>query len=500
MHEPNALRRPARGRRSQGWRSPGTERMTGRLNLHAGVLRIGMLSATGQCMPLLTLGISHHTAPIEVRERVALSSDDRRRKLKSLLAVDGVAEAFLLATCNRTEIYCYGPKPETGAILDWVHDSWNLQGDRLDQYFYMHEDAEAVRHLIRVAGGMDSLVLGESQILGQLKQAWQEAREARAVGNLLDRLCLHAVTTAKSIRSESAIGDEPISVAYTAIVLARQLFSDLGTRHVVLVGAGEMIELCARHLRQQGVTRLSIANRDPQKAELLAEQLGATPVALADLDDALPEADILITSTSSSRPVVTLDAVKKALAARRHRPMFIVDIAVPRDVEPEVGKLDDVYLYSIDDLQQVVDENLHKRNSAARAAEPDIDAAVDDFIRWMNGSRAADSLQLMRRSAHEHSRELVERALRRMEAGHDPKAVLEQLGSTLTNRILHAPTKHLRQAAEENDIDMIATINRIYAPPADQASGDGGGDEVDHDEDAAAPENPEPSRSGGDSR
>ncbi len=493
MREPNALRWPAPGRRPRGRESPESARKTIRLNLPAGVLRIGMLSATGQGMPLLTLGISHHTAPIEIRERVALSSGDRRRKLKSLLAVEGVDEAFLLATCNRTEIYCYGPKPQTGTILDWVHDSWHLEGDRLDPYFYMREDAEAVRHLIRVAGGMDSLALGESQILGQLKQAWQEAREAQAVGSLLDRLCQHAVTTAKSIRHESAIGEEPISVAYTAIVLARQLFSDLDTCHVVLVGAGEMIELCARHLRRQGVTRLSIANRDPQKAERLAEELGASPVALANLDDALPEADILITSTASDRPVVTLDAVKKALAARRHRPMFIVDIAVPRDVEPEVQKLDDVYLYSIDDLQQVVDENLDKRNSAARAAEPNIDAAVDEFIRWMKGSRAADSLQLMRKSGHEHSRELVERALRRLEAGHDPKAVLEQLGSTLTNRILHAPSRHLREAAEQDDIDMLATINRIYAPLADEAGGDGS----DHDENGAEPKGPGLSESGG---
>lgn len=431
-----------------------------------------MPSATGERMPLLTLGISHHTAPIEIRERVALSSADRWSKLKSLLAIDGVEEALLLSTCNRTELYCYGPRPEPESLLGWVHDSWNLGQDRLDEYFYSHLDADAVRHLIRVAGGMDSLVLGESQILGQIKQAWQEAREANATGNLLDRLCQHAVTTAKSLRHHSAIGDEPISVAYTAIVLARRLFSDLESRNVLLIGAGEMIELCARHLKKHGVERLSIANRDPARAERLATDLGATPVDLAKLEDVLPTADILITSTASDRPVVTLEAVKKALSKRRHKPMFIVDIAVPRDVEPAVEKLDDVYLYTIDDLQQVVDENLDKRHSAAAAAEPDIDVAVAEFIRWMNGSRAANALQLMRENAHDHSRELVERALRRLEAGHEPKAVLEQLGSTLTNRILHAPSKHLRQAAEQDDLDMIATINRIYAPPEEPESGD----------------------------
>lgn len=437
-------------------------------------------------MPLLTIGISHHTAPIAIRERVALTSGDHSGRLKSLVAVPGVDEALLLATCNRTELYCAGQEPASEALLDWVHEAWGLDEERLDRYFYSHLDAEAVRHLIRVAGGMDSLVLGESQILGQLKRAWQDAREAGTIGNLLDRLCQHAVTTAKLIRHQTAIGEKPISVAYTAIILARRLFSDLDSRRVLLVGAGEMIELCARHLIQRGVTRLSIANRDPEKATRLAAELGATPVAFADIESALPEADILITSTSSERPVITLEAVRRALSLRRHRPMFIVDIAVPRDVEPAVESLDDVYLYTIDDLQQVVDENLEQRSTAARAAEPDIEAAVDEFIRWMHGARAADSLQLMRESAHVHSRELVERAMRRLEAGHDPKAVLEQLGSTLTNRILHAPSKHLRQAAEQNELDTIATINRIFAPEG----GPGVTPEDDGSEQASPPEQP----------
>ncbi len=437
------------------------------MNLCDTVLRIGLRRVASNCMPLVTLGISHHTAPIEIRERVALSSGDHSDILKSLLAMDGVEEALLLSTCNRTELYCSGPNPDPDSLLGWVHDSWGLGEERLDQYFYDHRDAEAVRHLIRVAGGMDSLVLGESEILGQLKKAWAEAREAETVGNLLDRLCQHAVTTAKAIRHQSAIGDEPISVAYTAIVLARRLFSDLDSRHVLLLGAGEMIELCARHLMQHGVTRLTIANRDFSRAEALASALNATPLALADLDEVLPNADILISSTSSDQPIVTLQAVKAALAKRRHKPMFMVDIAVPRDVEPAVDKLDDVYLYTIDDLQQVVDENLLKRSNAAEAVEPEVEAAVASFIRWMNGKRATDSLQTLRENAHVHSRELVDRAMRRLEAGHDPRSVLEQLGNTLTNRILHAPLKHLREAAEHDDLDMIATINRIYAPLTD---------------------------------
>jgi glutamyl-tRNA reductase len=427
-----------------------------------------MRQGTEQAMPLLTIGISHRTAPIEVRERVALSSSEHLNKLTSLRTLEGVDEALMLATCNRLEIYCYGPGPDLEAVLDWVHESWGLESDRLDEYFYWHQDTEAIRHLMRVAGGMDSLVLGESQILGQLKLAWDTARSAETAGTIIDRLCQHAVTAAKSIRHHGAVGDEPISVAYTAIVLARRLFSDLSARRVLLVGAGEMIELCARHLNQHGVKHLAIANRDAERAQRLAQELGAKAIALSELSEALPRADILITSTASTRPIVKLDVVREAMIARRRQPMFIVDIAVPRDVEPAVGELDDVYLYTIDDLQQVVDENLDRRSTAVREAEPDIEAAVEDFIRWMNGSRASDSLKLLRESAHGHSRELVERALRKLEAGQEPRAVLEQLSSTLTNRILHAPSKHLRQAAERNDLEMITSINRIYAPGDDE--------------------------------
>lgn len=419
-------------------------------------------------MPLLTLGISHRTAPIEIRERVAVSEGEYVEKLRSLVSIEGVDEALLLATCNRTELYCTGDALDATALSDWVHDAWEIGPERIDQHFYMHQGTEAVRHLVRVAGGMDSLVLGESQILGQLKQAWKHAREAESAGTIIDRLCQHAVTCAKAIRHRTSIGDKPVSVAYTAIVLARQLFSDLESRQVLLIGAGEMIELCARHLNQQGVNHLSIANRDFSRAEKLAETMNAKPVALANLDEALPHADILITSTASEHPVVTLAAVKRALAARRHRPMFMVDIAVPRDVEPAVEKLSDVYLYTIDDLQQVVDENLEQRNSAAREAEPEIEAAVEDFVRWMNGTRAVDSLQLLRESAHEHSLELVDRAMRRLQAGHDARAVLEQLSTTLTNRILHAPSRHLREAAEEDDLEVISMINQIYSPDCDK--------------------------------
>lgn len=433
-------------------------------------------------MHLFAIGLSHQTAPVEIREQLALRSEDYPDRLRSLLEDTGAEEAILLATCNRMEIYCKGEKLDSASLLNWIHEAWTLRSSRLDKYFYVYRDSDAVRHLIRVAGGMDSLVLGETQILGQLKEAWATAREAGTTGVVIDRLCQHAVASAKSIRHQSGIGDMPVSVAYTALTLARQLFSDLESKQVLLIGAGEMIALCGQHLKQHGVSRIVIANRDLARAKKLANEVGATPIALSQLEDMLPHADILISSTASAEPVLTVESVRSALDRRRHRPMFIVDIAVPRDVEPAVAKLRDVYVYTIDDLQQVVDENLEQRSKAAAAAEQDVDIAAEEFIRWMNGSQASDTLQLMRNAAHEHSRELVERALKRLEAGHDPKDVLEQLGSTLANRILHAPVKQLRQAAENKELEILAAINQVFSPLEDQAlPNGGGGDEAEDD-------------------
>jgi len=351
-------------------------------------------------MPLFTIGISHHTAPIEIREKVAITRADYGSRARELCALPGMEEVVIVGTCNRTEIYCLSSSTGKNDLIDWIHQAKGIPAGVLNEYFYFHDGEDAVRHLVRVASGLDSLVLGENQILGQLKEAWQQAHDANSMGKVLDRLFQHTFAAAKAIRNSSGINERPVSVAYTAVVLARQIFGSLSSQTVVLVGAGEMIQLCGRHLREQGIARLLIVNRSKAKAEELAAELNATPLTLDQLDQALPDADILISSTASPEPVIRKKDVKAALRKRRHRPMFLVDIALPRDIEPQVSDLKDVYLYTIDDLQKVVDENMNHRNEAAKSALADVDTAVNDFMRWLYGIRAARSLKLIRQQSH----------------------------------------------------------------------------------------------------
>jgi glutamyl-tRNA reductase len=413
-------------------------------------------------MPLFTIGISHHTAPIEIREKVAISRTDYPTRVGELRALPGVEEVLILGTCNRTEIYCLSSRDGKAAVLEWVHTSNGIPAGQFDQHFYAYEGEEAARHLIRVASGLDSLILGETQILGQLKEAWQQAHDAGSLGTVLDRLFQHTFASAKSIRTQSGIGDHPVSVAYTAVVLARQIFGDLDTKTVVLVGAGEMVQLCGRYLRDHGIANLLILNRSRAKAEELARELDATAMTLDKLPEALPRADILISSTASPAPVVGKSDVKAALKQRRHRPMFLVDIAVPRDIEPSVADLKDVYVYTIDDLQQVVDENLQQRSEAAALALDDVDDSVAAFMRWLYGIRAGRTLKRIREQSHDFEKDLTDRALKRLHAGQDPAEVLQQMAATLTNKILHLPSKRLREAAEERDYEVLKAADRIF--------------------------------------
>jgi len=413
-------------------------------------------------MPLFTIGISHHTAPIEVRERVAIPRTEYSARVGELRALPGVEEVLVLGTCNRTEIYCLSSRDGKDTVLDWIHRSNGLQAGELDQHFYAFEGEDAARHLIRVASGLDSLVLGETQILGQLKEAWQMAHDTGSLGKVLDRLFQHTFASAKTIRTRSGISEHPVSVAYTAVVLARQIFGDLDSKTVVLVGAGEMVQLCGRYLRDHGIANLLILNRSLAAAEELARELDASAMTLDRLGEALPRADILISSTASPQPVIRKADVRTALRQRRHRPMFLVDIAVPRDIAPDVAKVKDVYLYTIDDLQQVVDENMQQRSEAAALALADVDEAVAGFMRWLYGIRAGRTLKRIREQSHEFERDLTERALRRLQAGQDPNDVLQQLAATLTNKILHLPSKRLREAAEDRDYEVLKAADRIF--------------------------------------
>jgi len=413
-------------------------------------------------MPLFTIGISHHTAPIEIREKVAIARSEYSDRVSELCALSGVEEVVVLSTCNRTEIYCLSTEAGKQGLVDWVHRVNDIPAGELDRHFYHHEGEDAARHLVRVASGLDSLVLGETQILGQLKDAWQQAHDAGSLGKVLDRLFQHTFNAAKAIRTTSGISDHTVSVAYTAVVLARQIFGNLKSQTVVLVGAGEMVQLCGRYLRDHGIAKLLIVNRSREKAEELADEMGASAMTLDRLGEALPRADILISSTASPEPVIRKADIKAALRKRRHRPMFLVDIAVPRDIDPEVSKLRDVYLYTIDDLQQVVDENMEQRNAAARSATADVDESVAAFMRWLSGIRAARTLRRIREQSHEFEKDLTERALRKLEAGQDATDVLEQLASTLTNKILHLPSKRLREAAESQNYDVLKAADQIF--------------------------------------
>jgi glutamyl-tRNA reductase len=413
-------------------------------------------------MPLFTIGISHHTAPIEIREKVAIPQTEYAVRVGQLRELPGVEEVLILGTCNRTEIYCLSSQSGKELVLDWVHASNGIPPGQFDQYFYTCEGEEAAHHLIRVASGLDSLVLGETQILGQLKEAWQQAHDAGSLGTVLDRLFQHTFASAKSIRTRSGIGDHPVSVAYTAVVLARQIFGDLDAKTVVLVGAGEMVQLCGRYLRDHGIANLLILNRSRAKAEELAEELDATAMTLDKLQEALPRADILISSTASPQPVIGKADIKAALRQRRHRPMFLVDIAVPRDIDPQVADLKDVYVYTIDDLQQVVDENMQQRSEAAALALNGVDESVAAFMRWLYGIRAGRTLKRIREQSHSFEQELTERALRRLQAGQEPAEVLQQMAATLTNKILHAPSKRLREAAEDRDYEVLKAADRIF--------------------------------------
>ena len=413
-------------------------------------------------MPLFTIGISHHTAPIEIREKVAIARSEYSDRVSELCALSGVEEVVVLSTCNRTEIYCLSTDAGKQGLVDWVHRVNDIPAGELDRHFYHHEGEDAARHLVRVASGLDSLVLGETQILGQLKDAWQQAHDAGSLGKVLDRLFQHTFNAAKAIRTTSGISDHTVSVAYTAVVLARQIFGNLNSQTVVLVGAGEMVQLCGRYLRDHGIANLLIVNRSREKAEELANEMGASAMTLDRLGEALPKADILISSTASPDPVIRKADIKAALRKRRHRPMFLVDIAVPRDIDPEVSKLRDVYLYTIDDLQQVVDENMEQRNAAARSATADVDESVAAFMRWLSGIRAARTLRRIREQSHEFEKDLTERALRRLEAGQNATDVLEQMASTLTNKILHLPSKRLREAAESQNYEVLKAADQIF--------------------------------------
>lgn len=414
-------------------------------------------------MAFLALGINHKTASVEVRERVAFTPESQVDALQQLCRITGSREAAILSTCNRSELYLEQELLETDEVLRWLADYHRLNLSELRACAYVHADENAVQHMMRVASGLDSMVLGEPQILGQMKSAFAVAQEAGTIGPLLGRLFQATFSTAKSVRTDTAIGENPVSVAFAAVSLAKQIFSDLHRSQALLIGAGETITLVARHLHEQGIKRIVVANRTLERAGLLAEQFGAHAVLLADIPQELISSDIVISSTASQLPILGKGAVESALKQRRHKPIFMVDIAVPRDIEPEVGELDDVYLYSVDDLHEVVTENLKNRQGAAEVAEQLVVAGASDFMQRLRERAAVDVVKACRQQAEDLRDEELARALRLLSNGTSAEEVLAQLARGLTNKLMHTPSVQLKRFSAAGRLDALAVAQELFA-------------------------------------
>ncbi|PIJ49981.1 glutamyl-tRNA reductase [Erwinia sp. OLTSP20] len=408
-------------------------------------------------MTLLALGINHKTAPVALRERVAFAPDILDHALESLLAQPMVQGGVVLSTCNRTELYLSVEQQDDlrERLVNWLCHYHGIDEADVRHSLYWHQENEAVSHLMRVASGLDSLVLGEPQILGQVKKAYADSARGHSNSSELERLFQKTFSVAKRVRTETDIGASAVSVAFAACSLARQIFESLTTVNVLLVGAGETIELVARHLREHRVHKLMIANRTRERAQLLADEVGAQVIAIADIDTQLAQADIIISSTASPLPIIGKGMVERALRQRRNKPMLLVDIAVPRDIEPEVGKLANAYLYSIDDLQVIIDKNMAQRQAAAREAEDIVLQESSEFMCWLRAQSAVETIREYRASADLIRQQLESKALAALSQGVDPQIVLNELAHKLTNRLIHAPTKALQQAARDGDSERL---------------------------------------------
>ncbi len=410
-------------------------------------------------MAFNVLGLNHKTAPVALREKVAFNEDRLVAALHKLRRESGVAEVVILSTCNRTEVYWAGTA--SGAELSqWLEEH---HGNTLDiaSSLYVHQDRLAVEHTFSVASGLDSMVLGEAQILGQLKDAYRVAHETGSTGPWLNKLFQAAFSAAKRVRSETQIGANAVSLASATVSLARRMFANFSDHTALMIGAGEMIGLTARHFAGAGVKHMVIANRTLSRAQSLATELKAHAVDLSALDKELADADIVVSCTASSAPLISKNSAAAAVHARRHRPIFMVDLAVPRDIDPSVAELEDIYLFSIDDLQQLVDENRQQREVAAGGARLLLDEEVARFLAEIRAHDAGPAIRTLRRNADTIRLQTVEQARRMLAAGKSSDEVIEYLAKTLTNRLLHSPTQALRQAAESTDPGLADALARL---------------------------------------
>ena len=423
-------------------------------------------------MSLITLGLNHKTTPLELRERLAFTPQNLREALNSLIKVNGVTEAAILSTCNRTELYCVLhadtpvaetlPTDDDQRLVEWFSSFHGLEPSILDGHLYLHDHKQSIRHAMEVACGLDSMVLGEPQITGQMKEAYVTASHEGTIGQLLGKLFQHSFSVAKQVRTDTAIGSSPVSVAFAATSLARQIFGDLNKSSALMIGAGETIELAARHLQSQNIKNMIVANRSLERAQLLADEFDGEAINLQHIGDHLHRADIVIASTASPLPILGKGTVERALKKRKHAPIFMVDLAVPRDIEPEVNSLDDVYLYTVDDLQEVINENLQNRQQAAEQAHEIIDEKVEHYLDWERSLVAVDVISELRSTAMEYSEAVMKKSMKQLASGQNPEDVLAFLAHTLTNKFLHQPSTELRKAGEEERHDLIQAARRLF--------------------------------------
>lgn len=418
-------------------------------------------------MPLHILGLNHNTAPVEIREQVIFAGDECARALRELVQLSGIREAVALSTCNRTEFYVEAEPGGEQALRSWLVRDQALDAEAGGALFTLANEA-AIRHLFRVACGLDSMVLGEPQILGQLKDAFRFAERCGTVGRQLNRVFQHTFSVAKKVRTDTEIGASPVSVAYAAVTLANQFFAGFSQHTALLIGAGATIELVARHLSGKGIGRLFVANRDIDRARNLATLFGGFAVPLSELDGTLPEADILISSTASPDIVVTVEQMKNAIRQRRRRPIFAVDIAVPRDLDPAIRELDDVYLYTIDDLDKVVLEGQSNREAAVADANRILEDETRRYLDIERAKAVAPVITALRDHGDLLRDEVLRQGKRRLERGAPTGEVLEYVTSSLLKKLLHQPSVRLREAGEAADARFIETVRELFGLARDE--------------------------------
>ncbi len=422
-------------------------------------------------MATLLLGINHNTASVAIREKVAFAPELMHEALQQALQRVGLGELAILSTCNRTELYCIPNEIANSEeqrhalennVLAWLSSFHDLGLDELKACVYSYWDDSAVRHLMKVASGLDSMVLGEPQILGQIKSAYAVAKEAGSIDSNLHRVFEDTFAIAKKVRTDTAIGENPVSVAFAAVTLAQRIFEDLSKASALMIGAGRTIELVVQHLKQAGVEDIVVANRTLTHALELKQKYGVKEVLLSDIPEHLEHVDIVVSSTASQLPILGKGAVERALKARKHRPIFMVDLAVPRDIEPEVSDLADVYLYSVDDLKEVIDTNVKSRQNAAAEAEQIIEQGLTEFKNKERSLYAVSSLRAFREKAEAIRDTELDKALKSLEKGESAEAVITQLARLLTNKLIHSPSVQMKKASAEGKEELVELAQTLF--------------------------------------